>query len=456
MGFLANQVENSSASRLRVLVVEREARVRLALSRCLEALGCELASTDLVKDALAAVEHRTFDLAFVDPALEIEPGHDLGSRLLDERPEMTLVLIVSCTPFGAVLSERLRGACDHLPEAFTPGQIRRLVERSREQRNLRQRLADCQRRLRRSSVDSGVVAESAAMRATLAAAAGAAAATSPIVLCGEPGTGHERLARFIHQHGNQSRGPFVAADLIGSADEDVAAQLFGGGRDSAPGRCDGFPGLVEEADGGTLFLRKLRDFPSRLQAPLQRLIQQNDFERLGELRVRHATVRVVASIDSHAPWPEFLGGGAPVVRIAIPPLRDRVPDIVPLARTFVDAFSRTRRRDALVLTEEAQQALVTYDWPGNVAELKNAVERAVLLCRTEEIGVGDLPEGISSKSSGAPRLGGDFTIAEIEREHMRRVAGRAANDLAAAKVLGISRSTLWRRRDFSGRSLPPR
>jgi NtrC-family two-component system response regulator AlgB len=428
--------------------------VRIALCRCLETLACEVVATDTVKDALAAVEHRTFDLAFVDPAIEVEPGRDLGSRLLDEMPEMTLVLIASCTTFGTVLTERLRGVCDHVSEGFTPGQIRRLVERLREQRSLCHDLADCQRRLRASWLNVGTIAESAAMRATMEAAARAATSLSPIVLCGERGSGQEVVARFIHQNSAQANGPFVAAGLLGaffgSSDERAAAELFGCGHNAAYGRSHGHPGLVEEAEGGTLFLGDLQKIPMRLQVPLQRLIQHQDFERVGELRVRHAAVRlVVGTSGDEQAWTELLGEGGEVVRVVVPPLRDRVADLVPLAQKFVDAFSLTVHGGSLALSAEAQQAILAYDWPGNVAELENAIERAAILCRTSEIGVGDLPEGVSAKPDRAPRLGGDFTLAEIEREHIRRVANRTASDQAAAKVLGISRSTLWRRRGNS-------
>ena len=159
----ANQAKGSTGQpascRPRVLVSERDSRVRIALSRCLETLACEVVATTTAKDALAAIEHRPFDLAFVDPAIEIEAGHDLGSRVLDETPETLLVLIVSCTTFGAALPERLRGMCDHLPDVFSPGQVRRLVEAFREEWGLRQQLADCRRHLRAVSFDCGIVAE---------------------------------------------------------------------------------------------------------------------------------------------------------------------------------------------------------------------------------------------------------------------------------------------------------
>jgi len=447
----ANQAKGSTGQpascRPRVLVSERDSRVRIALSRCLETLACEVVATTTAKDALAALEHRPVDHAFVDPPIEIEAGHDLGSRVLDETPETLLVLIVSCTTFGAALPERLRGMCDHLPDVFSPGQVRRLVEAFREEWGLRQQLADCRRHLRAVSFDCGIVAESPAMQATLQDAARAASSDLPIVLCGERGTEHELLARFIHQNSAWSKGPFVMAGPLGPSEESVAAELFGWARNATSGRSRGQPGLVEEAEGGTLFLADLREIPSSGMVLLRRLAQHGDFERVGELRIRQATVRMVAGIHGDEEVSgEWLGNCPDVVRIALPPLRNRTADIVPLADKFVDVFARRMRREAPILTEEARQALVAYDWPGNVPELKNTIERAVMLCRASVIGAGALPECVSSKSDLAPRLGGDFSIAEIEREHIRRVANRATSDLEAAKLLGISRSTLWRRR----------
>src|SRR5450631_93055 len=325
--------------RPRVLVVEREPRVRAALSHCLGALNCAVVVTAAVEDALDAVEHRSFDLAFVDPSIEIEPGRDLGSRLLDEMPGLTLVLITSCTTFGTSLSERMRASCEHVPAAFTPGQIKHIVDRFCEQRLLRLRLADAEQQVRSFGSDGVLVAESAAMRAALKSAASAARSDALVLLCGERGTGREALARFIHRGSAQAAGPFVAASLLGTSNESVASELFGLGRRVLSGSHSGHAGLVEAADDGTLVLRELDDISSSLENPLLRLFQHKDFERVGELRVRHSGARIVATARADFRFLKSLGNASgkslEVVRIHVPPLRDRRADIVPLARMFL-------------------------------------------------------------------------------------------------------------------------
>jgi len=431
--------------RPRVLVVEREARVRAALSRCLQDLDCAVVSTASVEAALDAVEHRSFDLAFVDPSVEIELGRDLGSRLLSEMPGLTLVLITSCTTFGTSVSERMRGSCEHVPAAFTPGQIKHIIVRFREQRLLRLRLAETERQVHASGNGSVLIAESAAMRTALDSAASAAQSDALVVLCGEQGTGGEALARFIHRNSAQAAGPFVVANLLGASDEGVASDLFGSSRNVSNGSHNGHAGLVEAAEDGTLFLDEIAAIPSSLESLLLRLFEHKDFERVGELRVRHSSARIVATSQSGFPFLASRLGNA--TRVHVPPLRDRHADIVPLARMFLEGFARTMRRGALAFTAAAEAVLATYPWPGNIPELRNVVERAVILHRASAIDTCDLPECIAWSAERIPQIGGDFTLDQIEHEHIRRVASRTASEVAATKILGISRSTLWRKRN---------
>jgi NtrC-family two-component system response regulator AlgB len=442
---------NFPGYRPRVLVVEREARVRAAFSRCLEALNCAVVTTSTIGDALDAVEHRSFDLAFVDPAIEIELGRDLGSRLLDEMPGLTLVLITSCTSFGTSLSERLRSSCEHIPAAFTPGQIKHIVERFCEQRLLRLRLAEAERRVHRLQNDV-LIAESAAMRAALENARSAARSDALVVLCGERGTGRATLARFIHRNSPQAAGPFVVANLLGVSEESATSELFGSGRNVLSGSHHGRAGLVEAAEDGTLFLEELGDISASLESPLLRLLQHRDFERVGELRVRHSNARIVGTSGSDFGFLRQRSGDATeksiaVVRIHVPPLRDRHTDVVPLARMFLEGFARSMRRGELSFTAAAEAALATYPWPGNIPELRNVVERAVLLHRASTVDTCDLPECIAWSAERIPQIGGDFSVDQIEQEHIRRVVSRAESEVAATKILGISRSTLWRKRN---------
>jgi NtrC-family two-component system response regulator AlgB len=436
----------------RVLVVEREARVRTAISHCLRALDCAVVITPTVEGALDAVEHRSFDIAFVNPSIEIELGRDLGSRLLDEMPGLTLVLITSCTTFGTSLSERLRSSCEHVPAAFTPGQIKHVIERFCEQRLLRLRLADAEQRVGVTGNDGVLIAESAAMRVALEGAAKASTVDTLVVLCGEAGTGRETLARFIHRNSAQAAGPFVAANLLGASEESLTSELFGWGRSDLTRFRNCHAGLVEAAEAGTLFLHDIGDIPSSIETLLLRLFRHKDFERVGELRVRQAATRIVVSGSGDFRWLRSLHDDASnkdigIIRINVPPLRDRHADIVPLARMFLAMFGRAQRRGGLAFTAAAEEALWTYPWPGNIPELRNVVERAVILRRAATIDTCDLPECIAWSAERIPQLGGEFTVDQIEREHIRRVVSRTDSEIAATKILGISRSTLWRKRN---------
>jgi len=452
---MAELAERTSAKppgyRPRVLVVEREARVRVALSHCLQALDCAVVVTATIEGALDAVEHRSFDLAFVEPSIEVELGRDLGSRLLDEMPGLTLVLITSCTTFGTSLSERMRGSCEHVPAAFSPGQIKHIVVRFREQRLLRLRLAEAERQVHAFGNGSVLIAESAAMRAVLESATSAANSDALVVLCGEQGTGRETLARFIHRRSAQAAGSFVVANLLGASDEGVASDLFGSSRSVLNGFHKDRAGLVEAAGDGTLFLEEIGSIPSSLENLLLRLFEHKDFERVGELRVRHSSARIVATSRADLPFlrPRLGNAGRDeleVVRIHVPPLRDRRADIVPLAGMFLQGIARSLRRGALAFSDTVKQALMMYQWPGNIPELRNVVERAVILHRAETIDTCDLPECIAWSAERIPQIGGDFTVDQIEDEHIRRVLSRTDSEAAATKILGISRSTLWRKR----------
>jgi NtrC-family two-component system response regulator AlgB len=428
--------------------------MRASLSRCLEDLECDVVATDSAVGALDAVEHRVFDLAFVDPILEMRPGGSLAARLLEELPRLSIILIEGCGKLGPKAFESVRGNYDHLPMTFTPGQIKQFVDRFREQRNQRRRLEDCERQLRLFLVGAGIVAESAAMRNTLAVAMNAAGSTQPVVLCGEFGTERESLARFIHRNSARAIGPFVSTVFRESTDEDTLAQLVGLGDSPANGRRQGHLGIIEEAEGGSLFLADCEELSPVLYRPLQRLLRAGEFQRIGELRVRRASVRIVASTeDSPASSRPVLGvlfgEGCHAIRIDVPPLRERREDILPLARQFVNAFARRMHKGPLFLAENALEAMMLYKWPGNVAELRNAIEYAVIHCRPGTIEARDLPDCATGSSANSPRLGGDFTLDEIEREHIRLVTRRATNELVATEILGISRSTLWRRRERS-------
>jgi NtrC-family two-component system response regulator AlgB len=277
-----------------------------------------------------------------------------------------------------------------------------------------------------------------------------------VLLRGESGTGKGVLARALHAFSPRRERPFAVVNCPTLTDELLASELFGHARGSFTGAVKDQPGRVEAAEGGTLFLDEIGEISPGLQAKLLRFLQERQFERVGETRTRTADVRIVAATNKDIEaevkagrFREDLLYRLDVVAVTVPPLRERAEDILPLARRFLGFFGRGR--EGKELSPGAERALVAYGWPGNVRELRNAMERAVILSPSRVLEAESLPERIAAHGDGAPVLGGDHTVDEIEREHILRVLARAPTAEEASRILGIDASTLWRKRKKYGR-----
>jgi NtrC-family two-component system response regulator AlgB len=236
-------------------------------------------------------------------------------------------------------------------------------------------------------------------------------------------------------------------------EELLASELFGHSRGAFTGAVRDQPGRVEAAEHGTLFLDEIGELSPALQSKLLRFLQEKQFERVGETQTRTADVRVVAATNrdleaevKSGRFREDLLYRLNVIDVVVPPLRERPDDILPLAREFLVYFSRTARRPVPQLAPEAERALLAYPWPGNIRELRNALERAVILSSAQSLPPQALPERIAAHAAPAPALGGDFTLEQIEREHILRVLARTKTQEEAARILGVDASTLWRKR----------
>jgi NtrC-family two-component system response regulator AlgB len=275
-----------------------------------------------------------------------------------------------------------------------------------------------------------------------------------VLLQGENGTGKGMAARHLHAHSPRRAGPFVTVNCPTLSEDLLASELFGHMRGSFTGAVRDQEGRVEAAEGGTLFLDEIGELPPGLQAKLLRFIQDHEFERLGDTRTRCADVRVVAATNRdlerdvrEGRFREDLYFRLGVIEVRLPLLRERPEDILPLARGFLAAFAAQAKRVPVPELSPASEALLlAYPWPGNVRELRNAIERAVILWPAQVIEPGAFPERLVATPAAGPRCGGDFTLEQIEREHIQRVVARTATLDEAAAILGIDSSTLWRKR----------
>jgi NtrC-family two-component system response regulator AlgB len=436
----------------RVLIVDDEKHIRATLSVCLEETGCQVVEASSRAAALQAVRSEAFDLAFLDLKLGTDSGIDVLVELLGERPGLEVVVITAYATFDTAVEAVRRGARDYLAKPFTPAQIRYVVERLQERRRQEAELRDLRTRLDEASPDVVLETRSVALRAILDVLTKAAEFEAPVLLLGEHGTGKGVLARMVHSISGRREHPFVAVNCPTLSDELLTSELFGHARGAFTGAVRDQPGRVEAAEGGTLFLDEIGEMPLSLQSKLLRFLQEKSFERVGETRTRRADVRVVAATNrdlkaavQQGSFREDLLYRLNTIEVTVPPLRSRREDIPILAHAFVTFFARSVARPEPQLTRAAEDALQAAPWPGNVRELRNAVERALILSPGQILS----PESFGLRASaGAPEpvIGGEFTVDEVEREHILRVLARSPTQDEAARVLGLDASTLWRKR----------
>ncbi len=300
---------------------------------------------------------------------------------------------------------------------------------------------------------SELVTRSPLLRRQLLVAAKAARAMVNVLLLGENGTGKTHLARSIHEQSPRRARPFVTVNCPCLQPQLLESELFGHVRGAFTGAVADAAGLVAAAEGGTLFLDEIGELPPSLQPKLLRLLQERCYERVGEARTRQADIRIIAATNrdlaaevSAGRFREDLFYRLNVIALELPALRQRPEDILPMAQQLLSDFARAAARRLEGFTPEARVALQRHAWPGNLRELRNCIERAVILCERELVGVDDLPNLVASSAAPAPQVGDFVTLATLEEAHIRRVVERAGSFMQAARLLGINKTTLYRRR----------
>ncbi|HEX2570461.1 MAG TPA: sigma-54 dependent transcriptional regulator [Polyangia bacterium] len=441
---------------LAVLIVDDEKNIRATLRMCLEAIGAQVVEAASAEAAHSACQRQPFDLAFVDLRLGEANGLTLIPPLLAASPLLEIVVITAYGTVETAVEAIQLGARDVLQKPFSPAQIRAIAERVDRRRGLTLKLRDLRTQVESAAPDIAFESRSPRVRQLLAILAKAATHDVSVLLRGENGTGKSVLARQLHTLSGRSAKPFVVVNCPTLSPELLASELFGHARGAFTGAVKDQEGRVEAAEGGTLFLDEIGELPPSLQAKLLRFLQDRQFERLGENQTRTAHVRIVAAtnrdIEAEVAAGRFrqdLLFRLNTFEITVPPLRERREDILPLAYRFLALFAESEQgAPPSTLSPEAEAALLAYDWPGNLRELRNAMERAAILAAGPRIDCESLPDriGRSAGHKAPPHLGGDYTLEEIEREHIQRVLGRTATAEEAARILGIDTSTLWRRR----------
>jgi NtrC-family two-component system response regulator AlgB len=445
----------------RILVVDDEPNIRRTLRATFEALGHAVEEADARASALAAVARHACDVALIDLRLGAESGLDLIEPLLDVAPRLAIVVITAYASIDTAVEAMRRGAFDYLPKPFTPAQVRAVLQRVGRERGLRDRLADLEQRVRAEVPEAELDSPDPLVRRVLDQGRRVAATEAAILIRGESGTGKGVLARALHAWSPRRDAPFVTVSCPSLSAELLESELFGHVRGAFTDAVRDAAGKVAAAEGGTLFLDEVGDLPRALQPKLLRFLQERRYERVGEAATRVADVRIVAATNhdleavvASGAFREDLLYRLNVIELELPPLRRR-SDAGALADHLLAFFARQLGRRLTGFTAEARAAMARYPWPGNLRELRNAVERAAILAPGPEIGLADLPERIgqarvSEGAGGVVEVGRPVSLEVLEAEHIRRVVATSASLDEAARTLGINASTLYRKRKRYG------
>jgi two-component system response regulator HydG len=440
-----------------LLVVDDDASNLESLIRIFEREGLEVLSASDGRQALDLLRTRRISAVLTDLMMPGMSGLELlrAARAVSVDAEFILM-----TAFGTVetaVEAMKEGAWDFVTKPFKRIQIVKAVRRALDQRSLLLENQALRAELQEARRDRSIIGQSLPMRRVLDMARQVAPSRATVMLLGESGTGKELFARALHSWSDRAAKPFIALNCAALPESLLEAELFGHERGAFTGAQQRRQGRFELADGGTLFLDEVAEMSPHVQVKLLRVLQEGEFERVGGSQTQRVDARIVAAtnrdLDAEVKAGRFredLFYRLNVIQMTLPPLRDRQGDIPLLVQHFIERFAARNGKAVRGLTAEALQALQAWSWPGNVRELENLIERAVVLCRGDAIGVEDLPEsmrdGEPERRSVTIALG--TPLEDVERLLIRETLALTRGDKRlAAQLLGIATRTIYRKLD---------
>jgi DNA-binding NtrC family response regulator len=442
-----------------LLLVEDEPALREVVAEQLADRGFDVEQAASGEEALARLTDFAFDAIVTDLRMPGVSGTTVVDAALERYPDIVAIVVTGYGTVKDAVAAIKRGAADFVSKPFQIDELTHALDKALEQRRLKSENAYLRAQLDARYRFEGIVGKSPAMKKLFQLLETVAATNSTILITGETGTGKEVVARAIHHNSPRRAQRFVALNCSAIPETLLEAELFGHVRGAFTGAIGNRQGRVEQAHKGTLFLDEVGTMSSALQMKLLRVLQEREFERIGDTHTVKVDVRVIAATNSDlgrmvadGQFREDLYYRLNVIPVQLPSLRERKDDVPLLAQHFLERF-RTDGRPAMTMSQEAMRALMAYTWPGNVRQLENAIERATAFAGARgQIDISDLPPEIASAREPSDRPGVtlpddgidlDALIADIERDLIERSLERTGgNKGQAARLLKLKRTTL--------------
>lgn len=438
----------------RILVVDDDTLFRDFLKETLDRKGFDVEAAPGGSEAIKAMEDAEYDLVLSDIRM---PGVD-GIQVLDKatqlQPEARVMMITAHATVTNAVEAMQKGAYDYIEKPCTPEEIEVRIDRALENQQLKQENRQLRSELQDRYSFENMIGKSSKMEEVFELIQTVAKSRSTVLLTGESGTGKELVARAIHYNSTRRGGSFVKLNCAALPQELIESELFGHEKGAFTGAIKQTKGRFELADGGTLLLDEISEIQPPLQAKLLRVLQEREFERVGSGTSIQVDVRIVATTNRNlkeaiqdGKFREDLYYRLNVIPIRLPALRERKEDIPLLVSHFLEKYNRENEKGIAGVGEKAMELLMAYDWSGNVRELENYVERAVVICQEDRIGEAHLPVDVLTEGPMSKRDGGGIEVGTTVREMEKRLIlktleSEGGNRTAAADILGISSRTL--------------
>ncbi|MBU0692605.1 sigma-54 dependent transcriptional regulator [bacterium] len=430
-----------------ILIVDDEQSVRNSLQKWFVTEGFNVSTAKNADEAMAILRSQSIDLVLLDIKMPGMNGIEFNRWIRSQNPDIIVIMMTAFASVDTAVEALKDGAYDYVAKPIDPDDLTHIVRNALEKRSLATENTQLKQQIAALSMPEDIIGESPKIKHVLEMVAAVANTDATVMIRGESGTGKELVARAIHSNSARRYAPIISVNCGAVAESLLESELFGHEKGAFTGASARRKGKLERAHKGTVFFDEIGTIGTKMQVELLRVLESKRFTRVGgetpidvDFRVISATNHDLEAAVAAGAFREDLYFRLNVFSITIPPLRDRAEDIEPLAKYFVTRIARSMSRPVKSISKEGIQMMLTYDWPGNIRELRNVIERAIVLCKGDTIEPPDLSFPFTFRSK---QPAGD-TLEEVEKAHMQRVLERCDWNISqAAKLLDIDRTTLY-------------